>query len=54
MLTFQDNTHFYELLNEKNKNKTLRVLTATISHEVITPLSLMTYFAQECQEMTKN
>ena len=54
MLTFQDITHIYDLLDEKNKNRTQNVLSASISHEVIVPLACIIGFAQECLEITYN
>ena len=54
MLTLQNITHIYELFEEKNKNKTQSILAASISHEVITPLSCISNFAQDCIGITKN
>ena len=51
MLTFQDITNIYDLIEEKNKNKTQRIFSEYISHELISPLADIVNFAEECLKM---
>ena len=54
MLVLQDITLFSELEQVKNNNKALNMLSSTISHEMLMPLSCIIAFAEECLEASQD
>jgi light-regulated signal transduction histidine kinase (bacteriophytochrome) len=48
MLIIKDITHLKELEEVRNKNQALSMLTATISHEMLMPISCIILFVTEC------